>query len=81
MSERPKKIVPWGGGEKGSTTNFITLGQPLMGEKFVTWKEEKKNIPPKSGHYVPLQRPRAAAHAFRSDQNIRARLCLSIFSI
>ena len=31
-------------------------------------KERKKNNPKISGHYIPLQRPRAA-HALRSDQH------------
>ena len=49
--------------------NFITLGQPLLGEKYVAQKERrKKNNPKNSGHFVPLQRLRAA-HALRSDQN------------
>ena len=44
--------------------NFITLGEPLLGEKYVAWKRKKerrkKNNPKNSGHFVPLQRPRAA---------------------
>ena len=32
-------------------------------------KERKKNNPKNSGHYILLQRPRAA-HALRSDQNL-----------
>ena len=48
--------------------NFITLGQPLLGEKYVAQKEEKKkNNPKNSGHFVPQQRQRAA-HALRSNQ-------------
>ena len=48
--------------------NFITLGQPFLGEKYVTQKEEeKKNNPKNSGHYIPLRRPRAA-HAICLDQ-------------
>ena len=50
--------------------NFITLGQPLRGEKYVAKKEEKKNNTKYSGHFVPQQRPRAA-HALRSDQLFR----------
>ena len=55
----------------GDVQNFITLGQPLLGEKYVTQKEKKrkKNNPKNSGHYVPLNRPRAA-HALRSDQHL-----------
>ena len=49
--------------------NFITLGQPLPGEKYVAEKKEKKKNSTKcSGHFVPQQRPRAA-HLLRSDQN------------
>ena len=49
--------------------NFITLGQPLPGEKYVAEKKKKnKNNTKYSGHFVPQQRPRAA-HALRSDQN------------
>ena len=48
--------------------NFITLGQLLLGEKYVAQKEKKKTNPKYSGHFVPQQRPRAA-HAHRSDQN------------
>ena len=50
--------------------NFITLGQPLLGEKYVAQKKErkKKNNPKNSGHFVPQQRLRAA-HALRLDQN------------
>ena len=47
---------------------FITLGQPLLGEKYVAQKE-KKIIPKNSGHFVPQQRLRAA-HTLRSDQNL-----------
>ena len=48
--------------------NFITLGQPLLGEKYVAQKKErKKNNPKNSGHFVPQQRLRAA-HALGSDQ-------------
>ena len=50
--------------------NFITLGQPLMGEKYLARKEEKKekkNNPKNSGNFVPLQRLRAV-QALRSDQ-------------
>ena len=48
--------------------NFITLGQPLLGEKYVAEKkEEKKNNSKNSGHFVPLHRPRAV-HALRLDQ-------------
>ena len=50
--------------------NFITLGQPLLGEKYVAQKRKKrkkKNNTKYSGHFVPQQRPRAA-HALRSDQ-------------
>ena len=49
--------------------NLITLGQPLLGEKYVAEKKEerKKNNHKNSGHFVPLQRLRAA-HALRSDQ-------------
>ena len=46
--------------------NFITLGQPLLGEKYVEEKEirkRKKN----NGHFIPLQRL-SAAHALHSDQ-------------
>jgi hypothetical protein len=34
-----------------------------------TEKKRKKNNPKNSGHYVPLQRPKAA-QALRSDQNV-----------
>ena len=44
--------------------NFRTLGQPLLGEKKRKEKNEKNR-----GHYVPLQRPRAA-HALCSDQKV-----------
>ena len=53
--------------------NFITLGQPLSGRKVCGTEEErrkKKNNPKNSGHFVPLQRIRAA-HALRSGQNIK----------
>ena len=43
--------------------NVITLGQPLLGEKYVAQKrkkEKKKNNTKYSGHSVPQQRPRAA---------------------
>ena len=36
-------------------------------DNFLDISERKKNNPQNSGHYVPLQRPRAA-HALRSDQ-------------
>ena len=45
--------------------NFISLGQPLLGEKYVAEKKEKKNNHKNSGHFVPLQRLRAV-HALRS---------------
>ena len=48
--------------------NFKTLAQPLLGEKYVAQKEEKKNNPKNSGHFVPQQRL-WAAHAIRSVQN------------
>ena len=49
--------------------NFIILGLPLLGEKYVAQKErKKKNNIKYSGHFVPQQRPRAV-HALRSDQN------------
>ena len=35
--------------------NLRTLGHPILGEKYVTRKEETKNNPKNSGHYVPLQ--------------------------
>ena len=49
--------------------NFITLEQPLLGEKYVAEKRKKKIIPTTkySGHFAPQQHPRAA-HALRSDQ-------------
>jgi hypothetical protein len=56
--------------------NFISLGQALLGEKYVTekkrnkesrGKKKKKNNNKYSGHFVPQQRPRAA-HALHSDQ-------------
>ena len=52
--------------------NFITLGQPLLGEKYVAEKEKKEKInnTKYSGHFVPQQRPRAA-HALRSDQYVK----------
>ena len=42
--------------------NFRTLGQALLGEKNVIRKKrkKKKNNPKNSGHYIPLQRLRAA---------------------
>jgi hypothetical protein len=39
--------------------NFITLGQHLLGEKYVAWKrkkEKRKNNPKNSGHFVPLHK-------------------------
>ena len=48
---------------KNAVQNFITLRQPLLGEKYVACKErkvEKKNNPKNSGHFVTLQRLRAA---------------------
>ena len=49
--------------------NFIALGQPILGEKYVAEKEkDKKNNHKNSGHFVPLQRLRAT-HALRSNQN------------
>jgi hypothetical protein len=50
-----------------SVQNFITLGQPLLGEKYVVEREEMKNNNKYSGHFVPQQGLRAA-HALRSDQ-------------
>ena len=51
--------------------NFITLGQPLPGEKYVAEKRKerrrKNNNTKYSGHFVPLQHLRAA-HTLRSDQ-------------
>jgi hypothetical protein len=50
--------------------NFITLGQPLLGERYEAEKkeEEQKKINNKySGHFVPQQYSKAA-HALRSDQ-------------
>ena len=50
--------------------NFITLGQPLLGEKYMTQKRKrKKNNPKNSGHFVPQQHPRAV-HALRSDRKM-----------
>jgi hypothetical protein len=49
----------------------MTPGQPLLGEKYVAQKEEKKikrNILKNSEHFVPQQCLRAA-HALRSDQH------------
>ena len=44
------------------------IGQSLLGEQYVTRKKKKKkNNSKNSGHYVPLQRPRAV-HALRLDQ-------------
>ena len=60
----------------------LPLGQLLLGEKKEKKErkkekkekkekemknEEEENNPKNSGHYVPLQRPRAV-HALRSDQ-------------
>ena len=47
--------------------NFITLGQPLLGEKYLAQKEKKKNNPKNSGHFV-LQQCQRAAHTLCSDQ-------------
>ena len=50
--------------------NFITLGQHLLGEKYVAQKERKRkksNNTKYSGHFFPQQRPRAA-QALHSDQ-------------
>ena len=46
--------------------NFITLGHPILGEKYVNPERRKKNNPQNSGH-VSLQRP-MTVHALRSDQ-------------
>ena len=47
--------------------NFITLGLPLLREKFVAQKrKEEKNNLKNSGQFVPQQRL-WAAHALRSD--------------
>ena len=37
--------------------NFRTLGQPLLGEKYVT---KKKNNPKISGHYIPAATPKGS---------------------
>ena len=48
--------------------NFKTLARPLFGEKYVAEKsKEKENNHKNSGHFVPLQRLRAA-HTLRSDK-------------
>ena len=56
--------------------NFTTLGQPILGEKYVTRKERrkegkkeerKKNNAKNSGHYIPGAMPRAV-HSLSSDQ-------------
>ena len=50
--------------------NFITIGQPLLGEKYVAEKIQKAMIAQNhknSGHFVRLQRLRAA-HALRLDK-------------
>ena len=48
--------------------SFITLGQPLLGEKYVEQKTVGKNNNHKnSGHFVPLQCLRAA-HTLHTDQ-------------
>jgi hypothetical protein len=57
--------------------NFITLGQPLLGEKNVVQKKEGKkkerktnNTPQNSEHFVP-QKLLRAAQALQSDQNCK----------
>ena len=53
---------------------FRTQGQPLLGEKYVTRKKERKNERKIISKLVdirfPLQRPRAA-HLFHLDQYIK----------
>ena len=52
--------------------NFITLVQPLLGEKYVEEKEERKKrkiIPKIVDTTLRLQCP-SAAHALRSDQKL-----------
>ena len=42
--------------------NFKTLGQPLLGEKYVAQKKEKNN-PKNSGHFVPQR-----THSARTNE-------------
>ena len=48
--------------------NFRNLGQPLLVEKYVSQKKERKNAK-NSGHYVLPAMPKAA-HTLHSDQNV-----------
>ena len=46
------------------------IGKPLLGEKYVEGKKERKNDAKFSGHYVRQRTHNIPAHALRSDQLI-----------
>ena len=59
---------------------FEFLRQPLLGELAMSWREREKKKEKKiaiySGHLRLCQQPRAA-HALRSDQNLKPSLSCS----
>ena len=71
--------------------SFRTLGQPRLGEKYVTSKKERRkktNNPKNIGHFVPLQGPRQHMHFARTkmlknmgwDISVFVKLCFSNIS-
>ena len=61
--------------------NFITLGQPLLGEKYFTQQEERRkkerNNPKNNGHYIPAATPKGSAHTSLGPiMKMEARQCI-----